>query len=141
MAFTLEGNVFRSLFRKKPKPLTGAPPVRRLKVYTAQSGFVYEYYYMGHREFESGGDSGTEFVFNISPDRKNWRPTPVLMSEEAVRTWQSAHERELSSTERYAIAKVALFQAFDERDDPASMQSEIRVRNADIDAIIENLGL
>jgi hypothetical protein len=65
----------------------------------------------------------------------------VLVSELAILEWQQAHTRELSLTERYAVAKIALFQAFDERPDPAQMRGEVRVRNADIDGIIETLGL
>ena len=133
--------MFRSLFKKKPQPLTGIPAIRRLKVYSAQSGYVYQYYYEGHRDFRSSGESGTEFVFSLSADRKNWHPASVLVSDEAVRTWEAAHARELSATERYAVAKVALFQAFDERAEPALMQGEVRVRNADIEGIVETLGL
>ena len=133
--------MFRSLFKKKPRLLSGTPVVRRMKVYSAQSGYVYQYYYEGHRDFRSGGESGMEFVFSISADRKNWRATSVLVSDEAVRAWQETHARELSSTERYAVAKMALFQAFDERSAPASMNDEVRVRNADIEGIIETLGL
>jgi hypothetical protein len=133
--------VFRSLFSKKKAPLTGAPPVRRLKTYSAQSGYVYQYYYEGHREYRAGDDRGVEFVFTVSSDRKNWHPTSVLISEPAVRGWEQAHERELTLTERYAIGKLALFQAFDERPDPAQMRDEVRVRNADVDGIIETLGL
>jgi hypothetical protein len=133
--------VFRSFFKKKPKPLTGAPTVRRLKLYSAQSGYVYEYYYEGHRDFRSGSDNGTEFVFSLSADRKTWHPTSVMLSEDAIHAWETSHGRQLSSTERYAIAKVALFQAFDERSEPALMQGEVRVRNADIDGIVETLGL
>ena len=137
----LRKNVFRSLFQKKPQPLTGAPPVRRLKLYSAQSGYVYEYYYEGHRDFRAGVERGTEFVFSLSADRKNWHSTSVLVSAEALGAWESSHARQLSSTERYAIAKIALFQAFDERPDPARMHDEVRVRNADIEGIVESLGL
>jgi hypothetical protein len=140
-AVHLREKVFRSLFKKKPAPLTGAPPVRRLKLYSAQSGYVYEYYFEGHRDFRSSGESGTEFVFSLSADRKNWHPTSVLVSDEAVRAWETSHARQLSSTERYAIAKLALFQAFDERPDPALMHDEVRVRTADIAGIVESLGL
>jgi len=136
-----EKNVFRSLFKKKPQPLTGTPTVRRAKIYSSQSGYVYEYYYEGRRDFRAGNEHGTEFVFSLSADRKNWHSTSVLVSDEAVRAWESSHARQLSSTERYAIAKVALFQAFDERPEPALMHDEVRVRNADVEAIIETLDL
>ena len=47
----------------------------------------------------------------------------------------------LASTERYAVSKMALFQAFDERATPQEMKQEVRVRGADMAAIIETLGL
>jgi hypothetical protein len=133
--------VFRSLFSKKTAPLTGAPPVRRLKTYSAQSGYVYQYYYEGQRPFQRSGDAGTEFVFTVSADRKNWHPTHVLVADDAIRAWEQEHARELSSTERYAICKIALFQAFDERATPDLMKGEVRVRGADVEGIIETLGL
>ena len=123
------------------RSLTGTPVIRRLKTYSAQSGYVYQYYYEGHRPFRSGDESGTEFVFSISADRKNWRPTSVLVGDVAMAAWERAHARQLSSTERYAVAKMALFQAFDERATPALMKDEVRVRHADVEAIIEALGL
>jgi len=133
--------MFRSIFSKKNVALTGAPAVRRLKTYSAQSGYVYQYYYEGHRPFRAAGESGREFVFRISADAKAWHPASVLLDDAAVRAWESAHERALSSTEHYAVAKMALFQAFDERPLPAQMKEEVRVRAADVEAIIESLGL
>ena len=133
--------VLEKFFRKKETPLTGAPSVRRLKTYSAQSGYVYQYCYEGQRTFERSGESGTEFVFSLSADRKLWHPCKVLLSDSAVQSWESAHERELSPTERYAIAKMALFQAFDERATPALMKADVLVRNADVDGIVDTLDL
>ena len=112
-----------------------------MKTYSAQSGYVYQYFYEGHRPYGSGEDCGVEFVFSVSADRKNWHPAGVLVAETALRGWEAAHARELSSTERYAIAKLALFQAFDERATPALMREDVRVRAADVDAIVETLDL
>ena len=137
--------MFRNFFSKKPfakkGALTGTPAVRRMKTYAAQSGYVYHYYYDGHREYRSANDHGTEFVFTISPDRKTWHTSSVLVSEVAILAWQASHSRELSATERYAVAKMALFQAFDERSAPAQMKNEIRVRHADVDGIVNTLDL
>jgi hypothetical protein len=133
--------MFRSFFSQKPVALSGTPAVRRLKTYSAQSGYAYQYFYEGHRPFRSGGVRGTEFVFSFSADRKTWHSARVLLGDGAVRAWQSAHQRELSSTERYAIAKMSLFKAFDDRPSPEQMQDEVRVRDADVEAIVESLGL
>jgi hypothetical protein len=114
--------------------------VRRLKTYSAQSGYVYQYYYEGHRSFRSGGETGTAFVFTVSSDGKFWQSAEVLVSDNSLRAWEQSHSRELSGTERYAIAKMSLFQAFDERA-PARMNEEVRVRPADVEGIVETLEL
>jgi hypothetical protein len=131
--------MLRNLFGKKTVPLTGAPAVRRLKSYSAQSGYVYQYFYEGHRPFRGGGESGVEYVFTESADRKTYHPVSVMVMEVALAAWEQGHGRALSSTERYAIAKMALFQAFDERGTPDLMKQDIRVRAADVEAITATL--
>jgi Zn/Cd-binding protein ZinT len=112
-----------------------------MKTYSAQSGYVYQYYYDGYRPFRSAGESGVEFVFTVSADRKSWNSVSVQVSDQAVAPWESSHTRTLSNNERYAIGKMALFQAFDDRANPASMKEAVRVRPADVDAIAETLDL
>jgi len=131
--------VFQRFFSRKGA-LTGAPAVRRVKTYSAQSGYVYQYYYQGRRPFGPGGAAGEEFVFNVSADGHAWRPASILIAGAAVAAWQSAHQRELSSTEVYALAKMSLFQAFDERANPAHMKGDVHVSEADIETIASTLG-
>jgi hypothetical protein len=133
--------VFRGLFKKDKARLAGVPAVRRMKTYSAQSGYVYQYSYEGHRSYSAGGESGVEHVFCISADRKNWHSTAVFLPDESVHGWEAAHDRVLNSTERYAIAKLALFQAFDDRATPQLMRAEVRVRPADVEGIVETLDL
>ena len=133
--------MLRDFFAKKPVPLTGAPTVRRLKTYSAQSGYVYQYFYEGQRPLPHKNEPGTEFVFTVSADRKTSHPLSVVVPEDALRAWEQAHSHTLSSTERYAVSKMALFQAFDERTNPELMKQEVRVRAADISAIIETLDI
>jgi hypothetical protein len=121
--------------------LSGAPEVRRQKTYSGQSGYVYQYYYEGRRPYRRDRDKGTEYVFDVSADRKTSDPVSVLVSDAALDDWESRHGRTLHGSERYAIAKMALFQAFDERPDPSSMQAPVRVRAADVEAILIRLGI
>jgi hypothetical protein len=132
--------MWRKFFSKKTLPLTGVPPIRRLKSYAAQSGYVYEYFYEGQRPL-AGGEGGLEFVFTTSANRKTWQPVSVLLTDEALRQWEHTHVHPLSATERYAVAKMALFQAFDERATPDLMTREVRLRAADASAILDTLGL
>jgi len=114
--------------RGQPPPLAGAPAVRRLKTYSAASGYVYQYFYEGHR--------GTEYFFQVSADRRTYFSLAVLLSESAL----ESSPRELNSTDRYAVAKMALFKAFDERASPDEMRQPVRVRPEDVAAIAEQLG-
>jgi hypothetical protein len=121
--------------------LTGAPAVRRQKTYSAQSGFVYQYYFEGRRPYARASQRGAEYVFDVSADRKTSFAVSVLVSDDAVAQWEARHGRSLTSTERYAIAKLSLFQAFDERPRPELMREIILARHADVEAILESLDL
>ncbi|MBZ5582289.1 MAG: hypothetical protein LAQ30_08815 [Acidobacteriia bacterium] len=121
--------------------MSGAPAAPRIKTYSAQSGYVYQYFYQGLRPVRSGGGPGVEFVFAVSAGRNKWVAVSVFLPDPVVEAWQAAHAREMGSNERYAVAKLALFQAFDERLAPHQMREEIRVRAADIEAIAQNLDL
>ncbi len=126
-------------FRKKAVPLTGAPAVRRQKTYSAESGYVYQYFYEGQRP--SAHERGTDYVFDVSADRKTSTQVTVFVGEEALESWQSEAGRTLSGAERYAIAKMALFRAFDRRDTPEAMREAVRVRPADVGSILTTLNI
>lgn len=133
--------MFDRWLSRKPQPLTGAPAVRRQKTYSGQSGYVYQYYYEGHRPYQRDRGDGTEYVFDVSADRKTSLAVSVLLSSAALDDWEGRHGRTLHPSERYAIAKMALFQAFDERPNPAAMSADVRVRAADVEAILITLGI
>jgi hypothetical protein len=133
--------LFDRWLSRKPQPLTGVPAIRRQKTYSGQSGYVYQYYFEGHRPYKRERDNGTEYVFDVSGDRKTSTPVSVLLSSAALEDWEGKHGRTLHASERYAIAKLALFQAFDERPNPAAMSADVRVRAADVEAILITLGI
>jgi hypothetical protein len=123
------------------RPLSGAPAARRVKTYAAQSGYSYEYWYEGHRPYRARGDEGTEFVFSVTVAGADPARLSVLVSAAAAHAWEQAHGRALAATELYAIAKMSLFQAFDERTRAALLQEPALVRAADIEAIAGTLDL
>jgi len=125
---------------KKAAPLTGAPETRRLKSYSSASGYVYQYFYEGCRA-RGAGEPATEYVFSVSSDRKTYFCVSVSETAAAIDSWQRDHARALSATEQYAVAKMALVQAFDEREKPEWLRQPIEVRRADLDLIVETLGL
>src|SRR6478736_2364784 len=127
--------------RKKEAPLTGAPAVRRQKTHSAESGYVYQYFYEGQRLAKRDGSAGTQFVFNVSADRKSSFPVSVFVGDGALENWHQEHGRRLGATESYAIAKMALFQAFDQRTAPDAMSEEVRVQAGDVEAILAALDI
>ena len=129
------------IFSKKPTPLAGAPAVHRIKSYAAESGYVYEYFHEGHRPWRDGLSAGIEFEFRVSVGREQWLPAAVVVADREVKAWETARGRTLSSTERYAIAKLALLQSFDQRATPPETAIEVRVSAADIETIAERLDL
>jgi len=84
---------------------------------------------------------GTEYVFNVSADRKTSSQVSVLISDEVMASWQQDSGRALSATERYAIAKMALFQALDERETPEEACADVQVDPADVRAILASLNI
>ena len=123
-------------FRSK-KPLTGAPVVRRQKTYSAMSGYAYQYFYQGQRQ----GKEGIEYVFDVSADRKTSFPLSVVVLNQALSQWEKSHERPLESNERYAVAKLALFRAFDETDTPMALKKPVQVDAKQVEELLESLEL
>ena len=122
-----------------PPPLHGAPPIRRQKTYSAQAGYVYQYYYEGYRESDRAGEAGHEYVFQVSSDRKSSFPLTVFLPAIAVDAWQRAHGRALTPTEQYAAVKMALFGVFDERADLGPANAEVEIDATNIHALLETL--
>jgi len=108
-------------------PLRGAPEVRREKTYSSDTGYVYQYFYEGYREASRESGEGIEFVFSVTADRKTRHPVRVFIGNESLAEWSREYSRELTHTEQYAIAKMGLFQAFDEREELYRGGGDVRV--------------
>ena len=86
-----------------------------MKSYSAGTGYVYQYYFESVRPGQKrDGARGDEYVFVVSRDRKTTFELPVLLEDEALRSWIQERGRELVGPEQYAAVKMRLFQAFDE---------------------------
>jgi len=129
------------LRRAQASPLTGAPQHRRRKTYSADSGYVYQYYFLGYRVTRIAGTSATEYVFDVSADRKTSSSVSVFVGDDATGAWERSQNRDLNAIERYAIAKIALFKAFDEREGARQMREAVWVRAAAVKEILQTLGI
>lgn len=129
------------IFSRKPAPLTGAPAVRRIKSYAADSGYVYEYYYAGQRPWRDRRGGGVEFEFRVSVRGARWLPAAVIVADRELRVWETANQRTISASERYAIAKLALFASFDRHAAPPETPVETHVSAAEVETIAARLEL
>lgn len=117
--------------------------VRRMKTYTAATGYVYQYYYVGKRpalpaEAEA---PATEFIFDVTPDRKALFAASIFLKGEAVDAWAAAHGRELTESEQYAAAKMRLFQGFDEVEDFRHRGRRLVIDTANLEELLGTVGV
>lgn len=127
--------------RRGKAELRGGPATPRLKTYSSQSGYVYQYRFLGSRESRYQAMNATEYVFEVSSGPHSSMSVKVVVPAPSLAHSETAFGRALAGNERYAIAKMSLFHAFDERPDPSAMRADVMVRAADAAAILSALGL
>ena len=112
--------------------------VRRVKTYTAQTGYVYEYYFVGRRAALADDPfaPSTEFIFDVSSDRKTIFAVSVFLLPRALDAFAAERGRTLSEPEQYAAAKRCLQKGFDEI---ANMLLDGRRLALDSDLLVELL--
>jgi hypothetical protein len=117
--------------------------VRRMKTYTGGQGFVYQYYFVGKRAARTGkgDDPATEYIFDVTSDRKVTFSVSVFLPGEAVRQWSAGHGRNLTDAEQYGAVKMCLFRAFDEIKDVRSNGRELRLDAATLESVLGSLGI
>jgi hypothetical protein len=120
-----------------PKPET----VRRIKSYSAASGFVYQYQFQDVHPASRATVSGNEFVYYVSADRKTMFPIRIFVRRDALENWTKQTGRTLTGTEEYALAKMRLFEALDEVEDFAAKRPELAVDESNISSLLERLDL
>ena len=115
--------------------------VRRIKSYSAESGFVYQYQFQDAHPARRGAESGNEYVYYVSADRKTMFPIRIFVGRGALENWTAKTGRALTGTEEYALAKMRLFEALDEVEDFAAKRPELTVDESNIGALLERLDL
>jgi hypothetical protein len=113
----------------------------RIKSYSAATGYVYQYCFVEVRPARRGFSAGTEYIYVVSVDRQENFPLAVFVRKSAVEKWAQREKRELSGTEEYAIAKMRLFQTFDEIENLATMHPDLQVDDSNLSSLLEKLDL
>jgi hypothetical protein len=114
--------------------------IRRLKTYTGSQGYVYQYYFVGQRP-AMGVPAATEYVFDVSADRKTTYAVSIILDRQVVAAWAEAHGRALADSEQYAAVKMRLFRAFDEVEDLKAKGRQLEVDLPSLEESLATLGV
>jgi hypothetical protein len=119
------------------------PVVRRMKTYAGAQGYVYQYYFVGKRPAlpDDPAAPATEFIFDVTSDRKLTYAVSVFLSAEAVAAWSTTHARPLSDSEQYAAAKLRLFRAFDDLEDVKTQGRRLLIDATLLEEALASLGV
>jgi hypothetical protein len=115
--------------------------VRRIKTYSAENGAVYQYQFHEVRPATIDGEPGTEYIYYATSDRKAMHPVRVFVSRVEMEKWAAKSGRQLNGTEEYAVAKMRLFQGFDETPGLEKSSVALRVDQSSIESLLEKLDL
>jgi hypothetical protein len=116
-------------------------PPRRMKTYTGATGYVYQYYFVGKRTALAPDAPATEFIFDVTSNRKVTFATSVFLKPEAIKAWSAGHGRELTETEQYAAAKMRLLRGFDEIEAMIDQGRRLLIDASNIEELLETLGI
>jgi len=121
--------------------MPASEPPRRVKSYSAATGYTYQYVFHQIRKARRGFAVGNEYVYLISADRKTSFPLAIFIGREAARGWSRRMGRDLTGTEEYAAAKMRLFQALDEVEDLARARPDFQVDEGELVELLARLDL
>ena len=115
--------------------------VRRVKSYSAATGYVYQYYFYEVEKSRRGPSLGTEYVYMVSVDRQQVFPLRIFVQQDALEKWSARTGQKLTGTEEYAVAKMRLFQAFDEIEGLAAQPPDLTVDNSNLETLLSQLDI
>ena len=109
----------------------------RTKTYSAETGFVYQYHFEEDRDYPGG----RVYRFVTSVSRQPPFVVEIRTPDAATSEWERTQNRTLTWTERYAIAKMALFAAMDTAASPQQLREPCEVDVSQISEIARTLDL
>lgn len=108
------------------------------KTYPAQTGLVYQYYFVGQRAalIDDPEAPSMEYIFDVTSDRKLTFAVSIFLPQPALDHWAAIRGRDLTEPEYYAGVKLRLLQTFDQ---VADMRLDGRRLRLDGEALVELL--
>jgi hypothetical protein len=114
-----------------------------MKTYTGGQGYVYQYYFVGQRKAPVNPSDGaaTEYVFDVTSDRKTTFAVSVFLQQEATKKWAADHGRALTDAAQYGAVKMRLFQGFDEIENMMADGRKLVVNPSGLSELLSLLGV
>jgi hypothetical protein len=116
---------------------------RRYKVYAAETGATYQYFFDARYSVvrPEGQGAGSDFVFVVTADQQTPLVLRIFLSDRALEAWHAAHQQALGPNEQYAAAKMRLFRAFDEEERLRELALALIVDETNIEELLAPLEL
>ena len=116
---------------------------RRYKVYAAETGTSYQYFFESRRRVVRPEDqgAGSDFTFVVIADQHPPFVVRVFVSDRSLEAWRQSHGRDLDANELYAAAKMRLFRAFDEEEHLREQAFNLVVDETNVEEVLEPLAL
>jgi hypothetical protein len=115
--------------------------VRRIKTYSAASGYVYQYQFHEVHPATRERRAGTEYIYYVTADRKTMFALKIFVARDAIQKWSEGAKRTLTGTEEYAVAKMRLFEGLDDAEDFPASRPDLIVDETNIEELLEKLNL
>jgi len=77
----------------------------------------------------------------VSMDRQHVFPLRIFVQQDALEKWSSRTGQKLTGTEEYAVAKMRLFQAFDEIEGLAAKPPDLIVDSSNLESLLSQLDI
>jgi len=111
-----------------------------MKTYAGGQGYAYQYYFVGKRAAPND-PTATEYIFDVTSDRKATFSVSVILPNKTVEQWSAAHQRPLTEAEQYAAVKMRLLQAFDEVENMLADGRQLSVDAETLEQTLATLGV
>ena len=77
----------------------------------------------------------------VSVDRQHVFPVRIFVQQDAFEKWSARTGQRLTGTEEYAVAKMRLFQAFDEIEGLSAKTPELTVDGSNLETLLSQLDI
>jgi len=77
----------------------------------------------------------------VSMHRQHVFPLRIFVQHDALEKWSARTGQKLTGTEEYAVAKMRLFQAFDEIEGLAAKPPDLMVDSSNLESLLSQLDI